>query len=64
MLVAVVAMLASCSKDLTSDVNIGVNGDQIVEGVEGGITLVASVGDLTRVSIEGDNVAKTSELNW
>ena len=64
MLVAVVAMLASCSKDLTSDVNIGVNGDQNVEGIEGGITLVASVGDLTRVTIEGDNVAKTSELNW
>ena len=64
MLMAVVAMLASCSKDLTSDLNVGINGDQNVEGIEGGITLVASVGEMTRVSIEGDNVAKTSEMNW
>ena len=64
MLMAVVAMLASCSKDLTSDLNVGVNGDQNVEGIEGGITLVASVEDMTRVTVEGDTVAKTSKFSW
>lgn len=64
MLMAVVAMLASCSKDLTSDLNVGVNGDQSIEGIEGGITLVASVEDMTRVTVEGDTVAKTSKFSW
>jgi hypothetical protein len=64
MLMAVVAMLASCSKDLTSDLNVGVNGGESVEGIEGGITLVASVEEMTRVSVEGDNVAKTSKFSW
>ena len=64
MLMAVVAMLASCSKDLTSDLNVGVNGGESVEGIEGGITLVASVEEMTRVTVEGDNVAKTSKFSW
>ncbi len=64
MLMAVVAMLASCSKDLTSDVNVGVNGGESVEGIEGGVVLVASVEDMSRVTVEGDNVAKTSQFNW
>ena len=65
MLMAVVAMLASCSKDLTSDVNVGVNnGEESVDGVVGGIELEISMGEFTRVNIESDFEDRTSKLYW
>ena len=64
MLMAAVALVAGCSKDLTNDVNVGPNGNEEVNGVNGGITLVASVEDVTRVTVDGDVAGKASQFNW
>lgn len=64
MFIAAVALVASCSQDLTNDVNVGIEGNESVNGVDGGITIVASIEDLTRVSVTGDEVNKTSKFSW
>ena len=64
MLMAAVAMLASCSKDLTSDLGPNLDEQQSVQTANGGIVLELSMDDFTRVTVEGDNVAKTSKLRW
>ena len=64
MLMAAVAMLASCSKDLTSDLGPNLDEQQSVQTANGGIILELSMDDFTRVTVEGDNVAKTSKLRW
>lgn len=64
MLMAAVAMLASCSKDLTFDLGPNLDEQQSVQTANGGIVLELSMDDFTRVTVEGDNVAKTSKLRW
>lgn len=64
MLMAAVALVASCSQDLTNDVTINPDGNEAVNGVYGGVTVVASVEDVTRLAINGDEVAKKSEFVW
>lgn len=65
MLMAAVAVLASsCSKDLTSDVDVNINGNEGVEAVGQSLTIVATVDDLTRVTVTGDKAAGTSKFNW
>lgn len=64
MLMAAVALVASCSQDLTNDVTVNPDGNEAVNGVYGGVTVVASVEDVTRLAINGDEVAKKSEFVW
>ena len=61
MLMAAVALVASCTNDLTNDVVLNPDGSEVVNA-NGGIVLVASVEDVTRVSIDGEG--KTSQFNW
>ncbi len=64
MLLAAVALVASCAKDLTNDVVLNPENNESVNGVYGGITVVASVEDVTRVTITGDEASKTSKFEW
>ena len=64
MLMAAVALVASCSQDLTNDVTVNPDGNEAVNGVYGGVTVVASVEDVTRLGINGEEVAKKSEFVW
>lgn len=63
MIMTAVAMLASCSKDVTSDLEFGVN-DQNGVVASKGVTLVATLDDVTRVTITGDTTDKYSKMNW
>ena len=66
MLVAAVAMLASCSQDFVEDSNLPTVGDttENVSWYDLGIKLVASIDDVTRVSVSGDAAAATSTMAW
>ncbi len=63
MIMTAVAMLASCSKDVTTDLELGVN-DQNGVVASKGVTLVATLDDVTRVTITGDTTDKCSKMNW
>ena len=63
MLVAAVAMLASCSQDLTSDLDVNVNGTENAGSWSGeGILVEATAQDVTRVNTNVDN--GVSYLTW
>ena len=63
MLTAAVAMLASCSQDLTSDLDLNVNGTENNSSWSGeGILIEASAEDVTRVNTNVDG--SVSYLTW
>ena len=64
MFVAAAALVAGCSEDLTSDLNVGPNGSENVSAVTDGISLEVSVEDVTRVTITGDDAACKSVMAW
>ena len=64
MFVAAAALVAGCSEDLTSDLNVGPNGSENVSAVADGISLEVSVEDVTRVTITGDDAACKSVMAW
>ena len=64
MLMAAVALVASCAKDLTNDVIVNPDNNESVNGVYGGVTVVASVEDVTRVAISADQTNKASKFEW
>ena len=64
MLMAAVALVASCAKDLTNDVVLNPENNESVNGVYGGVTVLASVEDVTRVAISADETSKTSKFEW
>ena len=61
---AAVALVASCAKDLTNDVIVNPDNNESVNGVYGGVTVVASVEDVTRVAISADQTNKASKFEW
>ena len=66
MFVAAVAMLASCTQDFVENSNLPTVGDttENVSWYDLGVKLVASIDDVTRVSVSGDAAASKSTMAW
>lgn len=66
MFVAAVAMLASCTQDFVENSNLPAVGDttENVSWYDLGVKLVASIDDVTRVTVEGDTAASKSTMAW